>query len=148
MLPCAHIPYSCRGVPYLSGIFGHVLSAHGDRWIVVRNLLMRLYLLVGDCLLQACGIDERILGAVTLRHDGNNGKDVPVGMDIGTLLGLEPDGVVDGLVANDGIRGDVNEAHRLGCSDDRGDILIDGELLHLLIGLLCQRGEGCQSAYG
>ena len=48
----------------------------------------------------------------------------------------------------DGIRGDVNEAHRLGCSDDRGDILIDGELLHLLIGLLSQRGEGCQSAYG
>lgn len=56
--------------------------------------------------------------------------------------------VVDGLVANDGIRRDVNEAHRLGCSDDRGDILIDGELLHLLIGLLSQRGEGCQSAYG
>ena len=114
---------------------------------MVRNLLMRLYLLVGDRLLQACSIDERILGAVTLRHDGNNGKDVPVGMNIGSLLWFEPDGVVDGLVSNDCIRGDVNEAHRLGCSDDRGDILIDGELLHLLIGLLSQRGEGCQSAY-
>ena len=54
-----------------------------------------------------------ILGAVTLGHYGNNGKDVSIGMYISPLLGFEPDGVVDGLVANDGIRRDVNETYRL-----------------------------------
>ena len=103
MLPCAHVPYSRRGVPYLSGVFGHFLSAHRDGWVVIWNHLVWLYLLVGDCLLQTCGVDERILGAVTLGHYGNNGKDVSIGMYVSTFLGFEPDGVVDGLVANDGI---------------------------------------------
>ena len=83
------------------------------------------------------GIDEGVLGAVTLRDNGDNGKHVTVMVHLHALLGLQPDGVVDGLVAHNLGGADINEADRLTGRNDSGDILVDGEILHIIHRFLC-----------
>ena len=109
MLFGAHITdASCR-VPDGSCVLCHLLGGHADGRIVVGNLLFRQYLLVGDGLLKPGRIDEGILGTVAFSNDGDDSEHVTVGMNIRTFLGLQPDGVVDGLVADNFVRTDVNE---------------------------------------
>ena len=85
-------------------------------------------LLVGDRLVRTGGVDERVLYPVALGDDRDDAQHVPLGVHRGTFLGLEPDGVLEGLITRDPVSGDVHETHRLRGRDDRGDPVVDPEL--------------------
>ena len=140
MLLDTHIPVFGRAVPYLSGIAVHVFGGHADCRIVVSLSLLELYLLVADCLVHPRGVDESILGAVAFSDNGDNGKDFTVLMSC--LLGFQTNGVVDGLIAGYLVGGDVHETNGFASGDDSCHLLIDGEYLHFLIGLLRKSGSG------
>ena len=67
-------------------------------------------------------------------------------MYVCTFLGLQTNGVVNGLVTNNLIRGNIHEADWLRRSDYSGDLLIDSELFHLFISLLCHDRHRRKSA--
>ena len=112
---------------------------------MVGILLFRLYNFVGDSLGHPRGVDESVLHAVALRHYGDDGEHVAVG--VASLLGFEAHGVLDGLVTSYLVGGDVDEAHRLRGRDDRGNLLVDGDKLQFLVGvgICCVGADGRES---
>ena len=61
------------------------------------------------------------------------------------LLGLQTDDILNGFVTGNLIGADLSQTERLWGSDNGGDILVDGQLLHLIVGLL---GKGNSSNQG
>ena len=108
----------------------------GLLWVVVRYGLGQEDRLVGHGLMRTRRVDERVLHPVTLGDDGDDGEDVAVLVDFGSLLGLETDGIGKGLVTGHLVRGDVHETHRLRGGDDGGDLVVHGQQFHLPDGLL------------
>ena len=139
MLLDTHVSELGRAVPYRSCIVVHGLGGHGDGWVVIGLAFLKLYLLVADGFIHSGGVDESVLGAVAFSHNGDDGQYIAVGMTC--FLGLETDGVVDGLVACYLVCGNVHETDGFAGGDDRGHLLIDGEQFHLLIGLLGKSGS-------
>ncbi len=114
---------------------------------MVWNFLFRLDLFVRHCLLHTCGIDERILCTIAFCYNRHNGKNISIGMYVSSFFRFKTDGIVDGLVSNNGISGDVDKAYWFCGCDNSCHILINGELFDFLIRLLSHRGEGCQNTY-
>ena len=74
-------------------------------------------------------------------------KNISIGMYVSSFFRFKTDGIVDGLVSNNGISGDVDKAYWFCGCDNSCHILINGELFDFLIRLLSHRGEGCQNTY-
>ena len=81
-------------------------------------------MLVGNCLLQSGRINKGILGSVAFRNDGDNGEHVTIGMYFSTFFGLQANGVVDRLVADNFVCTDVNETDGFGSRDNSGHLFI------------------------
>ena len=96
-------------------------------------------LLVGDRLLNTGGVHQRILNTVALGDNGDDTQDITVLMVTGRRL--DTNGVLNRLVTLYEVRGNIHETDRLGSGNDRRHMLVDGQLLHLLIGLLRPGGE-------
>lgn len=125
----------------------HVRHRHADCRIVVGIPFLELYLLVRYGFLHSCGIEQRVLGTVTFRDNGDDGKHFSVFMP--GLFGLQTNGVVYRLVSNHLVRGNIHETYGFGSGDDGRHLLVDGQLLQFLVGLLGesrQNREHCRNS--
>ena len=144
-----HIVHMGFRTPNLTSITSHVRRGQCDRRIVIGILLYLLYLLIRHCLLQSRGIEQRILCAVTFRHDGHDGKHLTIFMH--SLLGLQTHGVVDGLASCYLVGGYVHKANGFTGSNDCSHLFIHSQLLHLLVGaglITLRTGLLCHHRYG
>ena len=139
MLPARHVTVFCRGVPYPSGIACHLRQRHTYSRVVVGVHFPELDFLVRHRFLHPGGVNQRVLGAVAFRDYGNDSQNFTVFMP--RLLGFQTNGVVYRLVPDNFARGNIHEADRFGSGDDRGHLLVDGQLLEFLVSLLGERGQ-------
>ena len=144
-----HIVHMGFRTPYLTSISSHVSGGQSYGRVVIGILLYLLYLLIRHCLLQSGGIEQRILCAVSFRHNGYDGKHLTIFMH--SLLGFQTHSIVDGLVSCYLVSGYVHKADGFTCSDDGSHLLVHSQLFHLLIGaglialrtgLLCHQWSG------
>ena len=105
--------------------------------------LIHLHLLVTHGFLQTGRIDQGILGTIAFRHNGHDGQHGTVLMS--ALLGFDTDDILDRLVTNHLVGTDVHQSDGLRCRYHCGHVLIHGQLLHFIVGLLA---EGVQSRRG
>ena len=106
--------------------------------------LIHLHLLVTHRFLQTGGIDQGVLGTVAFRHDSHYGQHGTVLMP--ALLGLDTDDILDGFVTHHLVRTDVHQTNRLRCRYHCGHVLIHGQLLHFIVGLLAKGVHGRHGA--
>ena len=100
-----------RTVPNPTGITHHFLGAHADSRVMESVTLIELHFLIRYGFLQSRSVDKSILRAITLRDNGNDSQDGTILMT--ALLGLQTDSVLNRLVADNLVSGDVYQTDRL-----------------------------------